>query len=31
MDFQECPPGALACDVMLYFAHKYKDQFVKVI
>ncbi|XP_066912124.1 engulfment and cell motility protein 1-like [Clytia hemisphaerica] len=30
-DFEESPPGVLACEVMVYFASKHQDQYVKII
>ena len=31
VDLEECPPGILAADVMLYFAKKHQDQYIKII
>lgn len=31
IDFNECPPGVLAYDVMMYFVEKHQEQYVKVI
>jgi len=31
VDFEECPPGILAYDVITFFAKKHQDQYVKII